>query len=162
MTDQSKPVSARNAFLSRIAICVDQSTDRQMSGRIYSYYLRRCVPFSCLEEVLLLGDQLFNWLAYPQPSLDLRSFRTRSGKSRRKKETCMLKKELPPVSSEAVSFPAGEKGTFVVQLMFRQNATWQGSIRWVEAGKSQNFRSMLEPIYLIRDALGTDATIQWE
>ena len=162
MTDPSERSTARNALLSRIAICVDQCVDRQISGRIYSYYLRRYLPFSCLEEVLMLSDQLFDQLSYPQPSLGPRFFRAVRGKSKQKKGTPMQKKELPAIPMEGTAVRAGEKGTFVVQVMFRQNATWQGTIRWVEEGKTQNFRSMLELIHLMEDALGTDTTIQWE
>ncbi len=55
----------------------------------------------------------------------------------------------------------GEKGTFVVRVMFRQNATWQGTVSWVEGGKTQHFRSMLELIHLLEDALGTEAVV-WD
>ncbi|MGI6193011.1 MAG: hypothetical protein ACOYI3_05565 [Christensenellales bacterium] len=50
----------------------------------------------------------------------------------------------------------GEKGTFVVRVLFRQNATWQGTVTWIEGNKTQHFRSMLELIHLLEDALGTD------
>ncbi|MGI6151571.1 MAG: hypothetical protein ACOYIR_06430 [Christensenellales bacterium] len=54
----------------------------------------------------------------------------------------------------------GEKGTFVVRVMFRQNATWQGTVSWVEGNKTQHFRSMLELIHLLEDALGTEE-VSW-
>ncbi|PWL64002.1 MAG: hypothetical protein DBY34_01030 [Oscillospiraceae bacterium] len=47
----------------------------------------------------------------------------------------------------------GEKATFIVQVQFRQNATWQGSISWVEQKKEQKFRSALEMIKLMDSAL---------
>ena len=54
----------------------------------------------------------------------------------------------------------GECATFVVHVMYRQNATWQGSVLWEEAQERQNFRSALELIKLIAGALETRVPIQ--
>lgn len=44
-------------------------------------------------------------------------------------------------------------GTFIVKVLDRQNATWQGSVTWVEERKEQHFRSALELLKLIDGAL---------
>ena len=44
-------------------------------------------------------------------------------------------------------------GTFVLKILNRQNSTWQGNITWVEKQKSENFRSALEMLKLIDNAL---------
>jgi hypothetical protein len=43
--------------------------------------------------------------------------------------------------------------TFVIQVQFQQNATWQGTIDWLDAKKTQRFRSVLEMIKLMDEAL---------
>ena len=43
--------------------------------------------------------------------------------------------------------------TFVVQVMYQQNGEWQGSIKWIEGRKTQNFRSANELLGLIDNAL---------
>ncbi|MCI8515328.1 MAG: hypothetical protein HFG75_00350 [Hungatella sp.] len=48
---------------------------------------------------------------------------------------------------------SGKKATFVVNVQYRQNATWQGKVLWAEAGRSCNFRSALELLKLIDGAL---------
>lgn len=40
-------------------------------------------------------------------------------------------------------------GTFMNQILNHQNATWQGTINWLEQNKKQPFRSTLELIKLI-------------
>jgi len=45
------------------------------------------------------------------------------------------------------------KGTFMVSVKFTQNSTWQGELHWVEKNQKQNFRSALEMIKLIDEAL---------
>lgn len=43
--------------------------------------------------------------------------------------------------------------TFVLKILDRQNSTWQGSILWVEKQNEQYFRSALEMLKLIDEAL---------
>ena len=45
------------------------------------------------------------------------------------------------------------KGTFVVKVLNTQDATWQGTISWLEGEKTQAFRSALELIKLVDSAL---------
>lgn len=45
------------------------------------------------------------------------------------------------------------KGTFLISIEDRQNATWQGSVTWVDQKKRQYFRSALEMLKLIESAL---------
>ncbi|WP_294783780.1 hypothetical protein [uncultured Eubacterium sp.] len=43
--------------------------------------------------------------------------------------------------------------TFIVKVMNKQNATWQGSVTWVDEQREQYFRSALELLKLIDGAL---------
>lgn len=55
-----------------------------------------------------------------------------------------------------MSDPAGkpmDPASFLIQVQFRQNATWQGSIQWLDKKKTQRFRSTLELIQLMDSAL---------
>ena len=58
-----------------------------------------------------------------------------------------------------------DKATFVIQVQFRRNATWRGTIQWVDQNKRQSFRSTLEMIRLIDEALedgNGEPKIEWE
>ena len=46
-----------------------------------------------------------------------------------------------------------EKPTFIIRVQYRQNASWQGSVQWVEKGMKRNFRSTLELIKLMDEAI---------
>lgn len=46
-----------------------------------------------------------------------------------------------------------ELGTFLVQVQYCQNATWQGEIVWTEKNQRQRFRSDLELLRLMDSAL---------
>ena len=52
---------------------------------------------------------------------------------------------------------AGKKEeTFVIRIHDCQNATWQGSILWAERQERKCFRSTLEMISLIEEAVELD------
>lgn len=51
-------------------------------------------------------------------------------------------------------------GTFVVKILDRQNATWQGEVTWVEEQKVQHFRSALELLKMIDGALDNKLAIE--
>ena len=57
------------------------------------------------------------------------------------------------------------KGTFEISVKFMQNSSWQGEIHWVEKSKKQNFRSALEMLKLMDEALAESAdgtqVIKW-
>jgi len=56
-------------------------------------------------------------------------------------------------------------GTFEISVKFTQNSTWQGQIHWVEKDRRQSFRSALELLKLMDEALeeGSKSTqaINW-
>lgn len=58
------------------------------------------------------------------------------------------------------------KSTFIVQVQFCQNSSWQGTIAWTEQKKEQRFRSALELMKLIDEALTSERddkiSIHWE
>ena len=66
----------------------------------------------------------------------------------------------PPASkgTHAPAQTAGREGalcTFAVRILFRQNASWQGSVIWLEEKREESFRSALELVLLMDSALKT-------
>lgn len=52
--------------------------------------------------------------------------------------------------SKETSSHAG--ASFLIRIQYRQNASWQGTIQWLEEKKTKHFRSELEMIMLINEA----------
>ena len=63
----------------------------------------------------------------------------------------LLKKEAQPVP--AAGGGAKPLATFRVSVLFRQNASWQGTLLWTERAVDAQFRSVLELIRLLDSAL---------
>jgi hypothetical protein len=52
--------------------------------------------------------------------------------------------------------------TFLVQVRYYQNATWQGLIQWLERKQTERFRSVLELLALIEEAFVIEQERLWE
>ena len=46
----------------------------------------------------------------------------------------------------------GELATLAVRVLFRQNASWQGTVAWLEGSREESFRSVLELLLLMDSA----------
>ncbi len=60
-----------------------------------------------------------------------------------------------PVSSDSAGsiWYTGKIATFKLRVMFRQNASWQGSVMWLETRHEVKFRSALELLSIFHQTL---------
>lgn len=54
------------------------------------------------------------------------------------------------------------KQQFLVDILYKQNSTWQGTVKWVNEKKTQNFRSALELIRLIDSTMEDKISPDWQ
>ena len=121
-------------------ICIDEYVDRVPVGRFYNPYCPEGVQFKGVVELLVKMEDMLNCMQFPQAFLRLRSFA----------EVNMPNEEKTP----GPEIPhKGTCATFDVCILFRQNASWQGTVAWLEGEKSENFRSVMELITLMNSAL---------
>lgn len=120
-------------------VCVDECRGGILSGRFYNRFLTEGKQFRCLTEFLQEMERTLDQMNFPKPFMTTRTFSPTVG-------------EAPqPPTTDTLS---GQQATFAVRVLFRQNATWQGSVTWLEGRQEQSFRSALELIFLISSALG--------
>ena len=97
-------------------------------------------------------DGIFDEGEYPQATMKCRGFGKRAAaatkKSTEESKDISDPTKLCPVMSNA----RGKKATFGVRVMFRQNASWQGTLCWLEKNREESFRSVLELMMLIDSA----------
>jgi len=57
-----------------------------------------------------------------------------------------------------------QKCTFEISVRFQQNSTWQGQILWAEKNMKQSFRSVLEMLRLMDEAMGegSSRSVGWD
>ena len=119
-------------------VCVDSYQDSVFTGRLYNPYLNDGKEFHSMVQFLTELEEMLDTMNFPQSFNAIRTF------------AAPPKRELDTVKWEELT---GEMATFTIRVLFRQNASWQGSVSWLEGEQEQSFRSALELIFLMDSAL---------
>jgi len=139
-----------NQSNSALRVCVDSATDGQLSGRVLGERLENPLIFKDISNLLLQIDDLLNVQDYPRAFQHKRSF------GAEEKATAPPPAELVGnfMSKKMVEDSSGEIATLTVQVVTRQNTTWQGNIVWLDGRlPSQEFRSALEFVRIVHNTL---------
>jgi len=121
-------------------VCVDSYTNGVLAGRFFNPYRREGERFQSLTQFLVKMEQVLDVMNLPQSFTSARAF---APPPKRK-----------PGDAPATEVQEGTLATFAIRVIFRQNASWQGSVNWLEEGREQSFRSVLELVLLMDSALG--------
>lgn len=132
------------SIATKVLVTVTVYHGYDFQGDIYNGFYEQHIPFRNSFEMIDVMESLFDELSFPQASVMGRSFYKQEKKrsAQQKSGECM-KNNGPPC----------RKTKFIVHVHYRQNATWQGTIQWVDENKTQNFRSALEMLKLMDEAL---------
>lgn len=128
-------------------ICVDGILRGDEMGRLYHVFSERPFYFQDTGRLFKTMDTILDYLDFPQASMTSRRFIDREDKTVRGKKTVM------EVKNKKAKEQRGNKATFIVHVRYRQHASWQGEVTWVESRQSVGFRSALELMKLIDSAL---------
>ena len=128
----------RTGAYRKTTVCVDSYHNGVPQGRIFPPEAEP-ESFESLTHFLLRMEELLDVSQTSQSYCVLRSF----GEG-----------PLPlPLRPIRLRIPRGRRATFEVQVLFRQNTSWQGVLFWKEGGLEKRFRSVLELVMLMDSAL---------
>jgi len=130
-----------------VVLCINGSNEGDLSGVFYHSYSTESVPFSGIGQMVLRMEKLYDYLRFPYPGTNSRTF------GEEKKLTRMTEERKKIMSDDALLSKHGDIGTFIVRVQHRQNSSWQGRITWMEEDKTVQFRSVWEMIKLIESAV---------
>ena len=119
-------------------ICIDSYERGVPTGRFYNPAREGGTAFESLSQLLVGMEDLLNEYQLPQSFTARRSFSSPA---------------LRPGAVAENLEQEGKKATFSVRIIFRQNASWQGSVSWLEGKQEESFRSVLELLLLMNSAL---------
>lgn len=144
-----QPMTALSSNVSKTLVCIDRFENTEISGRLSNPYMESTIPFDGVIDMVTKMENILDAVTFPLSSVRYRRFEDPD----KLQTTWMPKREVYRYHEDTIfSTDRGELATFLVQVQFRQNATWQGYVRWLEKEKVQNFRSTLEFIKLLGDA----------
>ena len=128
----------------RMDVTVTAYDNHDIQGLVFSSFCDKTFRFRNSFELISTMEGLYNDLSFPQAFVSDRSFFKRPGQWLKNKKSgeCM---ENNGVSTG--------KAKFIIFVQYRQNATWQGTIQWVDENRTQRFRSALEMLKLMDEAL---------
>lgn len=141
---------------SRCVIYLDSMRADGINGCLYSEYYKKCVRFKSEMEMLNAMQDLFDSVDFPQTLFESRSFFGKKSRKTIVKAEAIMQDKLQDLMQNS-------KTTFVVNVQYRQNATWQGTITWAEQNRTKHFRSALEMLKLMEEASNQGASefVDW-
>lgn len=118
-------------------VCIDNCADGVYTGRLINLGLPKPIMFHGVMQFLLEMEELLDDMRFPEPFVHTRSFAMTTR----------------PPANMAQSTAHGRLATFNLRVLFRQNASWQGSVQWLEGQQEESFRSALELLLLINSTM---------
>lgn len=143
--------------VNQMKVCIHAVYGGDFSGELLNPYTAAPIPFSNLAALLGEMDRVMDRLGFPQPFVEHRTFRG-AGRPRHQDNEGSLTRFMDELTFES---KAGQRATFIIQIQFRQNSTWQGTITWSEEKKTKHFRSTLEMLKLMDDAMEEADYAEW-
>ncbi len=127
-----------------MVVCIDGAEEGNEPGRLYSCYSRDPARFEDQYQLLLLMEQVMEDINYPQSSVSLRKYGEKNTGG-------CVKRDRPDkvVEQRELLSYRGERATYAVRVQYRQNATWQGELVWLEHNEARTFASELEMLKLM-------------
>lgn len=134
------PESIKTSFVN-----VTSYDDKIICGTINNPYFSSEVPFRGLFQLISILDSLQDSMDYPQRTFEMRSFRVapKPGAASAPGETAARNKII---------------ASFKISIHYRQNASWQGKVDWLDQSESSFFRSTMELMMLLDGALSQTET----
>ncbi len=120
-------------------VCVDSYEEKVLCGCIYNPYLEGEINFRSTMQFIETMEGMFERMNFPQAYEEKRTFTKLEGEEYQVK-SCLEEHQ-------------GKLATFELKIFFRQNASWQGTLNWIEEKREESFRSVLELLLLLNSAL---------
>ena len=139
---EAKERMISNKYRSSI-LAINEYDDTHFSALLYNEYWDGTKEIRSIQEFLKVLDELFGNEGFPMESYQKRSFLSN--------DESVIKSKIG-----TRSIPNGKLGTFSIQIQYRNNATWQGTVTWIEKNNKEFFRSALELFFLIDSVAGNN------
>ncbi len=156
-TSGRMPLEARSFFLN-----VVMDAEGQICGTMNNIFFEHEISFCGLADAVLKIDHILDELGCVQASTELRSYFEKREKAKshllsieeRIKEENRVR--IPHKDIESLNLDSeGKLNCFIVEILYRQNSSWQGCCTWRKHSKNpkkEYFRSVLELLKLIQSS----------
>ena len=131
----------------------------ECSGIMTSRFFHKSTYFYNEWELIEGIDSMLNQVGGPQEAFTPRNFLKASRRNIKKRRA---EEEMADTTNNIIPMQPEAKATFVIDVQYRQHASWQGTITWAEKGETRRFRSVLEMLRLMSEAQPEQETVDWK
>lgn len=131
--------------ISRFRVIIAKTESYDIAGTLYNESYGIALDFQGIRQMLSSLDEFFDYVNFPQATHVKRSFH----------DEPVRREKQPPAGLREVSADEmkDKQATFLLHVQFRQNSTWQGTLEWISDNRIKRFRSELEMIGWMAEAL---------
>lgn len=130
--------------ISKFQVIINDSDNFDISGILYNNTYHFAMDFNGIRQMLKVMEEFFDYVNFPRATHEKRTFDTKAKGKKAKKPDI---REVEPTEM------ADMKPSFILHVQFRQYSTWQGTLYWIAENKTKRFRSELEMIRLMAEAI---------
>ena len=159
MADTKQMLFSKNL----ICICIDGNESADYQGKLYHQYSDDAIEFLGLTDAVIRIEELFDEWDFPQRGLAQRKFSKHTREEKRPKPPADGDDRLPieiirdENGVRNIQNRKGALGTFILQVRYRQRASWQGHVIWQEKNEMRDFISVLELLKIIDSSMQTSS-----
>lgn len=124
-----------------------------MAGVVSCPYLGATKPFEDVMAFTRILDEWMDGLQFPQAAMQYRGFSPKPGRGKKAPTQPATSRKVVPAMESPTPLNGHEEDVFVVHVQFRQNATWQGTVKCAGQSEELRFRSTLELLKIMDSAL---------
>lgn len=118
--------------------------NKNMQGTIYNPFFEKEIVFENVMQLIFMLERISDSIFFPQKTMELRHFSENTSPADKTSFTFTTTSDFTDQTPVA---------TFELEIMFRQNASWQGNIVITDQNLSSTFRSVLELLTLMDSIL---------
>jgi hypothetical protein len=140
-----------NPYMAYLRVAVDEYDDGRIAGHVYSQRLKEPIRFKDTADLLLQIEELLDEQNFPRAFQKKRTF----GKAAQKHAASAMDNEGEgeTMGAEQVDQVRGAVATFALNVITRQNTSWQGYLDLLDGSAKKAFNSDLELLSMIMGEL---------
>ncbi len=115
--------------------------NKTLCGAIFNPFIGEKIYFENALQLMLITENLLDFIGFPQKSMDKRTVYEETNINYLNNDNKPDFSSFKPIA------------TFELEVIFRQNASWQGVLNWVDKNSIYSYRSFLELLTLLDNIL---------
>ncbi|MCL2120722.1 MAG: hypothetical protein FWH28_00550 [Clostridiales bacterium] len=151
-----------NHYMAFLRVTIDEHEEGEIAGYVYSRRLKEPIYFHDAANLLLQIEDLLDRQDFPRAFQKKRSFRKTDHKAissapekeeEAYEEEAEVESKTGNMTEEEVNQARGKIATFALNVITRQNTSWQGFLDWLDGSPRKAFNSDLELLSMVRERL---------